>query len=118
LLAAADPANPWGATLRWPDSAAHRPTRSPGAVVVLDDGAPVCYLERGAHTLLTFAATTPDRLARALGLIGEAVDAERLPTLTLRRIDDGAALESPLSPVLTAAGFRMVPQGFRRRPTG
>ena len=59
VLAAADPAQPYGAALPWPD-AAGRPARQAGAYVVLADGAPAAYLERGARSLLTFA-TPPER---------------------------------------------------------
>ena len=48
VLAAADPANPYGATLPWPrrDEEDRRPfQRAAGAYVVLVDGEPVIYLE-------------------------------------------------------------------------
>src|SRR5690625_7466338 len=65
LLAATDPANPFGAALPWPPAAGgHRPGRKAGAVVVLEDGALVCYLERGGRSLLTFSTDTA-RLERA-----------------------------------------------------
>ncbi len=64
LLAATDPANPYGAALSWPaipsfahegaGTVKHRPARKAGACVVLVDGAPVLYVERGAKTLLAF----------------------------------------------------------------
>src|SRR5699024_726964 len=43
VLAAADPANPYGAALDWPvpRSGPHRPSRAAGALVVLVDGSPV-----------------------------------------------------------------------------
>jgi ATP-dependent Lhr-like helicase len=61
VLAAVDPAQPYGASLRWPDSPG-RPSRSAGAHVVLADGVPVVFLERGGHALTTFAgaADRPD----------------------------------------------------------
>lgn len=56
LLAATDPANPYGAALEWPDRGehGHRPGRKAGGLVVLVDGALVCFLERGGRTALTF----------------------------------------------------------------
>ncbi|MDR1800201.1 MAG: hypothetical protein LBR19_10050, partial [Bifidobacteriaceae bacterium] len=55
VLAAADPANPYGAALPWPEHpAAHRPGRGPGGLVVLVDGHLALYLERGGRTALAF----------------------------------------------------------------
>ncbi len=55
VLAASDPAQPYGAALAWPDTEG-RPSRSAGAQVVLIDGTPVVLLERGGRSLTTFAA--------------------------------------------------------------
>ncbi|MYW01463.1 hypothetical protein GT354_24925, partial [Streptomyces sp. SID3343] len=59
VLAAADPANPYGAALPWPDrpgeaQGGHRPGRKAGALVILLDGEPVLYVERGGRTLLSW----------------------------------------------------------------
>ena len=54
VLAACDPANPYGAALPWPEREGHRPGRKAGALVVLVDGALVFYVERGGKTLLSF----------------------------------------------------------------
>jgi ATP-dependent Lhr-like helicase len=54
-LAVADPAQAYGAALPWPESEG-RPSRTAGAYVVLSDGMPAAYLERGARTLSTFEA--------------------------------------------------------------
>src|SRR5690606_20349246 len=57
VLAAADPANPYGAALPWPahpGEVAHKPGRKAGALVVLVDGRLVLYVERGGKTLLSF----------------------------------------------------------------
>ena len=116
LLAACDPANPWGAALAWPDSMGHRPARKAGAIVVLDDGQPVIYLERGAHTLLTFGAGA-EKIMDALRLVGQWIDRRRLDTITFTRVNSDQALQaSSWIPVFDQAGFIMTPQGFRRRP--
>jgi len=52
-LAASDPANPYGIALRWPARAAGRASRAAGAMVVLRNGEPLAFLERGARTLLS-----------------------------------------------------------------
>ena len=59
LLAAADPAQPYGAALAWPrrDDRDRRPIqRAAGAYAVLVDGVAVLYLERGGSTIQTLAA--------------------------------------------------------------
>ena len=90
LLAATDPANPYGAALSWPTIPSfahegagvvkHRPARKAGACVVLVDGAPVLYVERGAKTLLAFT-TDPillEAAAPALARLVSAVGAEKI----------------------------------------
>jgi len=115
LLAAGDPANPWGATLPWPSSGGH-PGRHPGALVVADDDGPVVYLERGAHTLVTFGAGAA-AIAAGLRVIGEAIDQGRLEAVTVTRVDGRAVLaERAWHATLADGGFTMVPQGFRRHP--
>src|SRR5690606_41957425 len=58
VVAATDPANPWGAALRWPerapDRSGHQPGRKAGALVIAVDGELVLYVERGGRTLLTW----------------------------------------------------------------
>jgi ATP-dependent Lhr-like helicase len=115
LLAACDPANPWGAALAWPESMGHRPTRVAGAIVVLDDGQPVIYVEKGAHTLITFTED-PDSVVSALRLVGQWIDQRRLDTITITRINLTSALKaSEWVETLERGGWTMVPQGFRRR---
>ncbi len=115
LLAACDPANPWGAALAWPESMGHRPTRKAGAIVVLDDGQPVIYLERGVHTLVTFS-DQPAPVVAALRLVGEWVDRGRFDKITLTRINGESVFEAhQWSDAFEQAGFTLTPQGFRRR---
>ena len=68
MLAAADPANPYGATLKWPADArrdgGRGATRTVGATVVLVDGALAAYLARGDRQLLT-GCRKPSRSAVA-----------------------------------------------------
>ena len=67
VLAATDPANPYGAALPWPEREGHRAGRKAGALVVLVDGELVLYVERGARTLLTY---TDDEVLLGLGRRG------------------------------------------------
>ena len=99
-LAAADPAQPYGAAVPWPGSAG-RPARAAGAFVVLRDGSPVAYLERGARSVLTFGAPA-DRWADAIvGLVKDG----RLRRIELHRIDGEPVADHAELDRLRAAGF-------------
>ncbi|MFC4560817.1 DEAD/DEAH box helicase [Nocardiopsis mangrovi] len=116
VLAAADPANVYGAALPWPGSAdgTGRPGRKAGALVVLDDGALVLYLERGGRSALTFGSP-PDALERAAGALAAAVREGRVDSLTIERADGAPVFGTPLDTALAAAGFHPTPKGLRLR---
>jgi ATP-dependent Lhr-like helicase len=123
VLAAADPANPYGAALSWPDRTAagstgerpgHRPGRKAGAVVILVDGELVLYVERGGRTLLTFT-DHPDRLARAADALALAARDGALGRLAVEKADGETVFDSPLARALTEAGFRPTARGLRLR---
>ncbi|GIU96879.1 MAG: DEAD/DEAH box helicase [Actinomycetota bacterium] len=105
-LAAADPAQPYGAILSWP-STPGRPSRSAGAFVVLVDGAPAVFVERGGGTLATFAGAEPTLWADAVAAL---VKDGRLRRLEVRRVDGVPVHEHPAAAALGAAGFV---QGYR-----
>jgi ATP-dependent Lhr-like helicase len=121
VLAAADPANPYGAALPWPEAPrpegggrGHQPARKAGALVVLVDGACVLYVERGGRTLLSFTedAAVLQPAADALAL---AVRDGALGKLQVERADGVPVSASPLGAALEAAGFRPTPRGLRLR---
>jgi ATP-dependent helicase Lhr and Lhr-like helicase len=125
VLAAADPANPYGAALAWPERSAtaadgtpaadrpgHRPGRKVGAVVILVDGELILYVERGGRTLLTFS-DEPDRLRRAADALALAVRDGALGRLAVERADGGEVYSSPMAQALTEAGFRPTARGLR-----
>jgi ATP-dependent Lhr-like helicase len=117
VLAAADPAQPYGAALPWPESVGdtgHRPGRKAGALVVLVDGAAVLYVERGGRSLLSFNDERAELRAAAEALAG-AVHEGWLGTLAVERADGVGSLGSALADVLTEAGFRVTPKGLRLR---
>jgi ATP-dependent Lhr-like helicase len=117
VLAACDPANPYGAALPWPDREGHRPGRKAGAMVVLVSGALIFYVERGGRTLLSFAED-PAMLAPAAAALARSVQQGLLGKLTVERADGAHVFGSiPVSDALQAAGFRMTPQGLRFRPS-
>jgi ATP-dependent Lhr-like helicase len=100
VLAATDPAQPYGAALPWPESAG-RPARAAGAFVVLAGGKPVAFLERGARSLLTFGSEAAEWTDALAGLVKDG----RLRRIELQRIDGQPIGESPLAEGLRAAGF-------------
>ncbi|MGI8814689.1 MAG: ATP-dependent helicase [Pseudonocardia sp.] len=117
VLAATDPAQPWGAALSWPATLGdlkHRPGRKAGALVVLVHGAPVLYVERGGRSLLSFTDDEPT-LRAAAGALAGAVREGWLGSLALERADGVGSLGSHLAEILTEAGFRATPKGLRLR---
>ncbi|MCB5181710.1 ATP-dependent helicase [Streptomyces antimicrobicus] len=118
VLAAADPANAYGAALPWPEppaGATHKPGRKAGSLVVLVDGELTLYLERGGKTLLAWPPADDPRLTAATAALAQASRAGTLPALTVERINATPALTSPLGPALEAAGFHATPRGLRLR---
>jgi ATP-dependent Lhr-like helicase len=114
VIAATDPANPFGGALPWPadDQTAHRPGRKAGASVVLVDGMLAAYLEKGGRSLLLYGddpAPSIDALARAVrdGLLG---------TLALERINGAQIpMEGPVADALVMNGFVPTSKGMRLR---
>lgn len=117
VLAACDPANPYGAALPWPEREGHRPGRKPGALVILVSGRLVFYVERGGRTLLSFS-DDPEVLAPAADALARAVRLGQLGRLTVERADGQHVFGSAaVSTSLQEAGFVMTPSGLRLRPT-
>jgi len=121
VLAATDPANPYGAALAWPEAArpadggrGHQPARKAGALVVLIDGACVLYVERGGRTLLSFAEDA-GLLQPAADALALAVRDGALGKLQVERADGLPVTASALGEALEAAGFRPTPRGLRLR---
>ncbi len=109
VLAAADPAQPYGAALPWPKRAGRdrRPARVAGAYVVLVADLPVLYVERGGRGLVTL---TQAPLREALLALAEAVRARRVGKLALERIDGEPAIASELAGTLVELGFHSGPR--------
>lgn len=119
VLAAADPANPYGAALAWPETAAagraRGPSRTAGAYVALVAGVPVAFLERGARKLTTFTSDT-DLLGAALGAFGMLARDGRVRRIELDTVDGLPAGASLLGPHFEALGFVRTAKGFLLRP--
>ncbi|MFF2044689.1 ATP-dependent helicase [Kitasatospora sp. NPDC058170] len=124
VLAAADPANAYGAALPWPDpptspgakeARAHRPGRKAGALVVLVDGELALYVERGGKSLLAWPQADGAR-ALAASALASAVRQGALGSVTIERANGEPALGSDLGAALEEAGFHATPRGLRLRP--
>ena len=101
VLGATDPVQPYGAAIAWPENAG-RPARTAGALVILADGVPIIYVDKGGKTLLTFGAHQPDGWVDALTSI---VKNGRMRSLDIAKIDGQPVRESALSAQLEANGF-------------
>ena len=125
VLAATDPAQPYGAALPWPaqgnasisqrhaQETIRSPPRAPGASVVLVDAQPVLYLERGARGLRALAEPGSEgaRIEQALVALAEHARAGRLPArIALERVDGEPVLGSRWEATLERAGFRVGPR--------
>jgi ATP-dependent Lhr-like helicase len=112
VLAATDPAQPYGAALPWPkrDDEKRRPQRVAGAYVVLAGAEPVLYVERGGRGLATLVDARDPRLRAGLEALAAFVRAGRVKKLSLERADGEPVVGSPLEPLLVELGFRQGPR--------
>jgi ATP-dependent Lhr-like helicase len=112
VLAATDPAQPYGAALPWPkrDGETRRPARAPGALVVLAGAAPVLYLERGGKALQTLVDADDPRVAPALQALADHARAGRVKRIALERVDGEPVMGSRWEPALADVGFRAGPR--------
>jgi ATP-dependent Lhr-like helicase len=128
LLAATDPANPYGAALKWPAFAADgpsvrqgrlSPTRSVGASVVIVDGALAAFLPRGERALLTWLPEPEPQRSKAARAIAQALIArarlggESPHGMLLEEIDGSDPAGHPMAPYLREAGFIAGALGFQ-----
>ena len=125
-LGATDPANPYGALLRWPAGADAEPslTRSVGAQVVLCDGELIAYFRRGNSNIWVFLPEDEPHRGQMVRTLAEFL-VERVQ----KRSDDGdiragmlitavngiAVGEHPIAKYLLEAGFSAAPMGFNVR---
>ncbi|MFK7984654.1 MAG: DEAD/DEAH box helicase [Sandaracinaceae bacterium] len=121
LVAADDPANPYGMALKWPEKEGARPARTAGARVVLWDGRLVGYLGKTGHSVTTYVERFEDprersRAIQALvdGLSRATGTGKRSRAVLIKRIDGGAPADSPLSDALRDAGFAATSRGYHR----
>ena len=109
MLAATDPAQPYGASIPWPESAG-RPARAAGAHVMLLDGEPLLFLERGAKSLVTFTKLADSKILEDpvwADALKELVRTRTVKKLEIAKIDGESASS-------TAAGEALIRHGFIR----
>jgi ATP-dependent helicase Lhr and Lhr-like helicase len=112
ILAATDPANPYGAAIPWPEFEGSRLARDAGAYVLLSGGEMVGYLDRGRRNLTLLA---PDKalhheVARALADV-----ARRHRRTTVTTVNGRPSPASSLAPTLAEWGFATAPRGLTYR---
>ena len=101
MLAAADPAQPYGAALPWPKRAGARAARVAGAQVVLLGGEAALFVERGGRTLVPLREPDEDWLRPALAALVEHVRAAARKRLAVERFDGEPVTETEVMPLLS-----------------
>ncbi len=131
-MAAADPANPYGSVLRWPDlpvmdedseSAPRVLTRAAYAEVILRNGQLVAWLRRNNPNLLVFlSAEEPERSQVAAGLAHflcargqERMHSDRREGVLITTINGQPVAAHPMARFLMDAGFHPGPLGMHLR---
>ena len=114
VLAASDPANPYGAALPWPERDGHRPGRKAGALVMLVDGRLIVYVERGGRTVLSFTED-PELLQPAVDALALAIREGHLGKLSVETADGEQVRHTAFGDALAKAGFHATPRGLRLR---
>lgn len=115
LLAATDPAQPYGSVLRWPDRDSRSPARQAGAYVILVSGEPIVYIEKGAKGLQTLVEDDDERVVLALSELIARARNSQLPRLQIERINGESALSSSLGQLLIELGLQAGPRKLTLR---
>jgi ATP-dependent Lhr-like helicase len=124
MLAATDPANPYGALLRWPAAPEEGSslTRSVGARVVLVNGALVCYLRRGNPAIQVMIPEEEPQCSQVSSALAEFFvamvrkdETNNRAGMLITTVNGMAVAEHPLAKYLLDAGFFAAPMGFNVR---
>ena len=116
VLAAADPAQPYGAALPWPKRAGARAARVAGAHVVLLGGEPALFVERGGRSLVPLREPEEEWLRTALTALVEHVKKGGAKRLAVERFDGEPVGETDVMPLLLQVGFLAGPRRAVLRP--
>ena len=116
VLAAADPAQPYGSALPWPKRSGARAARVAGAHVVLLGGEAALFVERGGRTLVPLREPSDDWLREALAALVAWVRAGHAKRLAVERFDGRPVAETDAMNLLVEAGFLAGPRRAVLRP--
>jgi ATP-dependent Lhr-like helicase len=116
VLAAADPAQPYGAALPWPRRAGARAARVAGAHVVLLGGEAALFVERGGRSLVPLRDPEDEWLRAALAALVAHVRRGGARRLAVERFDGEPVAGSPVLRLLVEAGFLAGPRRAVLRP--
>jgi ATP-dependent helicase Lhr and Lhr-like helicase len=110
VLAATDPAQAYGAALKWPKIEGRSPARTAGAYVVLAGAEPVLYVERSGKGLQFLVDEDDERVGPSLEALVDAVRRGRVRKLAIERVNGEPVVGSPHESVLLELGFRAGPR--------
>ena len=110
MLAAADPAQPYGAALPWPKRAGARAARVAGAHVVLLGGEAALFVERGGRSLVPLREPEEEWLRVALAALVSHVRRGGAKRLAVERFDGEPVADTMVMPLLVEAGFLAGPR--------
>ena len=110
VLAATDPAQPYGGVLKWPKRESRSPARQAGAHVVLAGAEPVLYVERGGKGLQVLVEDDDPRLGPAIEALAGAVERGRIRKLGVEKVNGEPVVGSPWEELLLDLGFRAGPR--------
>jgi ATP-dependent helicase Lhr and Lhr-like helicase len=118
MLAATDPANPYGAIVKWPESK-WTLSRSVGAEVILVNGLMACYISRGEKQFYVFLPE--DEPVRSIvgrevaKTLASLVEHGARRALLVSEVNEEPASKSMLAPYLAEAGFAATAMGMQLR---
>jgi ATP-dependent Lhr-like helicase len=110
VLAAADPAQPYGAVIPWPKRSGARAARVAGAHVVLLGGEAALFVERGGRSLVPLREPDEEWLRPALAALVAFVKQGGAKRLAVERFDGEPVTETDVMPLLVEAGFLAGPR--------
>jgi len=116
VLAAADPAQPYGAALPWPKRAGARAARVAGAHVIMLGGEPALYVERGGRSLVPLREPEEEWLREALSALVAHVKGGGAKRLAVERFDGQPVGDTEVISLLIDAGFVAGPRRAVLRP--
>ena len=110
VLAATDPAQPYGGALKWPPRDGRSPSRVAGAYVVLAGAEPVLAVERGGKGLVVLVEEDDARLGPAAEALAAAVERGRIRKLGIEKVNGEPVIGTPWEERLLGLGFRAGPR--------